>query len=157
MANDLTATEPTEDKRSLYERDYYTWALQQARALKERRLEDLDWENLSDEVESLAKTERRELRSRLEVLLEHLIKWQFQPSRRSRSWRTTIAQQRSKIREHLDENPGLRPSINEVLVRASNSARLEVTGRFLRRSDSQPPESCPWTFEQVTDDQFWPE
>jgi hypothetical protein len=70
MANDVASMEPTQDKRSLYERDYYTWALQQARALKERRLEELDWENLSDEVASLAKTERSELRSWLEVLLE---------------------------------------------------------------------------------------
>ncbi|MBV8450769.1 MAG: DUF29 domain-containing protein [Deltaproteobacteria bacterium] len=157
MPNDLTPAESAGDKRSLYERDYYTWALQQVRALKEHRLEELDWENLADEVESLAKTERRELRSRLEVLLEHLLKWQFQASHRGRSWRTTVAQQRSKIREHLDENPGLKPSVVDVLARAYQSARLDVTGRFLRRSDPQPPDSCPWTFEQVMDEQFWPE
>src|ERR1700739_4847099 len=101
MANQIT--EPAAAKDSLYERDYYTWALQQARALKEHRVEDLDWENLSDEMESLAKTERREFRSRLEVLLEHLVKWQFQAQRRSRSWKATVAQQRLKIAEHLDE------------------------------------------------------
>jgi hypothetical protein len=157
MANDLTSTEPARDKRSLYERDYYTWALQQARALKEHRLEELDWENLSDEVESLAKTERRELRSRLEVLLEHLIKWQFQPQRRSRNWTASVAVHRHEIREHLDENPGLKPEVSGVLAQAYKSARLEVTGRFLRRSDPQPPDSCPWTFEQAMDEQFWPE
>jgi hypothetical protein len=157
MANDLISPETTDDKQSLYKRDYYTWALQQARALKEHRLEELDWENLSDEVEGLAKTERRELRSRLEVLLEHLIKWQFQPQRRTRSWRTTVAVQRLKIREHLGENPGLRPSVTEVLAQAYKVARLDVTGRFLCRSDLQPPDSCPWTFEQVVDEQFWPE
>jgi hypothetical protein len=157
MANDVIATEPTEDKRSLYERDYYTWALQQARALKEHRLEELDWENLADEVEGLAKTERKELRSRLEVLLEHLLKWQFQASRRSRSWRATVAVQRLKIGEHLNENPGLKPSIMQVLAQAYRAARLDVTGRFLRRSDPQPPDSCPWTFEQMMDERFWPE
>ena len=156
MPNDLISTESTDDKRSLYERDYYTWALQQARALKERRLEELDWENLSDEVESLAKTERRELRSRLKVLLEHLIKWQFQPQRRTRSWRATVAVQRLEIREHLGENPGLRPSVTEVMAQAYRAAHLDVTGRFLRRSDP-PPDSCPWTFEQIMDEQFWPD
>jgi hypothetical protein len=156
MANDFTSTEPTDDKRSLYERDYYTWALQQARALKEHRLEDLDWENLSDEVESLAKTERRELRTRLKLLIAHLLKWQFQPQRRTRSWSSTVAVQRLEIREHLDENPGLKPSVPEVLAQAYKAARLEVTGRILRRSDPQPPDSCPWTFEQVMDEQFWP-
>jgi hypothetical protein len=157
MVSHLISTEPTGEQRSLYERDYYTWALQQARALKEHRLEELDWENLSDEVESLAKAERREFRSRLEALLEHLLKWQFQANRRSRSWRTTVAQQRLKIGEHLDENPGLKPAVAEVLAQAYKAARLEVTGRFLGRSEPQPPDSCPWTFEQVMDEQFWPE
>jgi Domain of unknown function DUF29 len=157
MANDVPSAEAADDKRSLYERDYYSWALHQARALKEHRLEDLDWENLSDEVEGLANTERRELRSRLEVLLEHLLKWQFQANRRSRSWKTTVALQRLKIREHLDENPGLKPYVAEVLAQAYKAARLDVSGRFLRRTDPQPPDSCPWTFEQVTDEQFWPE
>jgi hypothetical protein len=157
MPNDSTSPELAVDKRSLYERDYYTWALEQARALKEHRLEDLDWENLSDEVESLAMTERRELRSRLERLLEHLLKWQFQPSRRSHSWRTTVTRQRSKIREHLDENQGLRPSVGEVIAQAYRSAHIEVTGRYLRPSDPQPSPLCTWTYEQVMDEQFWPE
>lgn len=157
MADDVTRGEIADDKRSLYERDYYTWALQQARALKEHRLEDLDWENLSDEVEGLAKTERRELRSRIKVLLIHLIKWQFQPQRRTRSWKTTIDVQRLEIQEHLDENLGLKPSVPEILAQAYRTARLDVSGRFLRRSDPQPPVASPWTVEQVMDQQFLPE
>ena len=54
-----------------------------------------------------------------------------------------------EIREHLDENPGLKPSVADVLAQAYKTARLEVSGRWLRRSDPQPPDSCPWTFEQV--------
>jgi hypothetical protein len=157
MANNLVSTEPTEDKQSLYERDYYTWALRQTCALKEHRLEELDWENLADEVEGLAKTERRELRSWLEVLLEHLLKWQFQATRPSGSWRATIAVQRLKIREHLDENPGLKPSVPDVLVQAYKAARVDLTTRFLRSSEPQPPDSCPRIFDQIMDEQFWPE
>src|SRR5216683_6317476 len=157
MAHEAVPSELADEKRSLYERDYYTWALQQARALKEHRLEELDWENLADEVEGLAKTERRELRSRLEVLVEHLLKWQFLSGRRSRSWRATIALQRLKILEHLDENPGLNPSVPEVLSQAYKAARVDLTTRYLRSTDPQPPDSCLWTFEQVMDDQFWPE
>jgi Domain of unknown function DUF29 len=119
MANDLTSTEPPGEKRSLYERDCYTWALQ--------------------------------------VLLEHLLKWQFQANRRSRGWRTAVAQQRLKIGEHRDENPGLESCIPEMLAQAYMAARLDVTGRFLRRSDPRPAESCPRTFEQVMDEQFWPD
>ena len=151
------SSERADDTRSLYERDYYTWALEQARALKEHRLEELDWENLADEVESLAKTERRELRSRLKVLLEHLLKWRFQPQRRSRSWKATIAVQRVEIPEHLDENPGLKPSVPDVLAQAYEAARVNVTIRFLRKNEPQPPDRCPWTFEQVMDEEFWPE
>jgi hypothetical protein len=157
MANDGTSPEPTDGKQSLYERDYYTWALHQARALKEHRLEDLDWENLSDEVEGLAKTEWRELRSRLKVLVEHLIKWQLQPRRRTRSWRATIAVQRIEIRQHLARHPGLRPSIPEALAEAYEAARVEISIRLLGRTDPRAPESCPWSFEQVMDQQFWPE
>jgi Domain of unknown function DUF29 len=156
MPDNLISTESTDDKRSLYERDYYTWALQQARALKEHRLEELDWENLSDEVAGLASSEWRELRSRLKVLLEHLIKWQFQPKRRTRSWRATVAVQRVEIRQHVARHPGLKPSIPDALGEAYEAARVEISIRFLRRSDPQPPDSCPWTFEQVMDDQFWP-
>jgi len=157
MAHEAVPSELADEKRTLYERDYYTWALQQARALKEHRLEELDWENLADEVESLAKTERRELRSRLKVVLEHLLKWQFQPQRRTRSWRATVAVQRVEIREHLDENPGLNPSVPEVLSQAYKAARVDLTTRYLRSTDPQPPDSCPWTFEQVMDEQFWPD
>ncbi len=157
MAHDVIPGTVADDRQQLYDRDFYTWALEQARALKEHRTESLDWENLADEVEGLAKTERRELKSRLEVLLLHLLKWQFQSRRRSRSWRTTIAVQRVKIRQHLEENPGLKPSTPDVLASAYESARIEVTGRFLAKADPQPPDSCPWTFEQVMDEQFWPE
>jgi hypothetical protein len=157
MPNDLTSTESTDDKRSLYEQDYYTWALQQARALKEHRLEDLDWENLSDEVEGLANSEWRELRNRLEILLAHLLKWQFQANRRNRGWRATVAVQRLEIRQHLDENLGLNSSSPYILAEAYEPARVYVTMRFLRDSDPQPPDSCPWTFEQVMNERFWPE
>jgi hypothetical protein len=157
MASDVTNTEFTEDKRSLYERDYYTWALQQSCALKDHRLEDIDWDNLSDEVEGLAKTDRRELLSRLKVLLEHLLKWQFQAQRRSRSWRATIAVQRVEIRRHLAQNPGLRPSVEEAMAEAYEAPRVKVSIRFLRRRDPQPPTSCPWTFEQIMDEEFWPD
>jgi hypothetical protein len=145
------------DRRSLYQRDYYTWALKQARALKQQRAERLDWENLAEEVEDLAKSERRELRNRLKVLLAHLLKWQFQPNRRSRSWEATIAVQRVEIRQHLRDNPGLRPSIPALLADAYEPARIEVASRLPERAQAQPPQSCPWSFDQLMDERFRPE
>ncbi|MGH7916745.1 MAG: DUF29 domain-containing protein [Candidatus Binataceae bacterium] len=140
----------------LYERDYYTWALEQARALKAHRVEELDWENLAEEVEDLGKSEKRQLRSRLEVLLAHLLKWRFRGSRRSRSWKLTIALQRLRIRKHLEENPGLQPSIQAVMADAYEAARLELTIHLAATGEPEPPEACPWSFRQVIDDEFWP-
>jgi hypothetical protein len=157
MARTVMPTITAEDRRSLYERDYYTWALKQARALKEQRAERLDWENLAEEVEDLAKSERRELRNRFKVLLVHLLKWQFQPNRRSRSWEATIAVQRVEISQHLRDNPGLRPSIPVLLADAYEPARIEVASRLPERAPAQPPPSCPWSFAQLMDDRFRPE
>ncbi|HJU10872.1 MAG TPA: DUF29 domain-containing protein, partial [Candidatus Binataceae bacterium] len=93
---------------SLYERDYYTWILEQQRALYERRVEDLDWMNLAEEVGDLGRSEARGLRSQMARLLAHLLKWQLQPSRRTNSWRASIRGARDRIRELLDESPGLK-------------------------------------------------
>lgn len=141
---------------TLYDRDYYTWALEQARALREQRIKDLDWENLAEEVEDLGKSERRELQDRLEVLLGHLLKWQLQPKRRSRSWSATIAVQRVKIRQLLDLNPGLKPSIPTLVAQAYEPARVEVVSRLSMAPQAQPSKSCPWTFDQLMDEQFRP-
>src|SRR5687767_13367969 len=92
----------------LYERDYYSWALEQAALLRVRRLLELDLEHLAEEVEDLARSEATELRSRCETLLMHLLKWEFQPEARSSSWAGTIRRERDDIAEHLEENPGLK-------------------------------------------------
>jgi hypothetical protein len=154
MRNSITS-EHSGDSPGLYERDYYTWALKQAHALKEHRAEVLDWENLAEEVEDLARRERRELLNRLKVLLAHLLKWQFQPSRRSRSWEATIAVQRTEIRRHLRDNPGLKPSIPAILADAYETARIEISIRLAKRPEL--PQSCPWSFEQIMDEGFRPE
>ncbi|HXR34784.1 MAG TPA: DUF29 domain-containing protein [Candidatus Binataceae bacterium] len=148
---------PSEECQDLYERDYYTWALEQARALKERRLETLDWHNLAEEVEDLGRSEKRELRSRLEVLLVHLLKWRFQPKRRSKSWKATVAVQRLKLRRHLRDNPGLKPFVPDLLAEAYDTARIEVAGRLSTPEESQLPTACPWSFEELIDETFKPE
>ena len=156
MARNSASATAGEERPDLYEHDYYTWALKQARALKEHRSEDLDWKNLAEEIEDLGKSERRELQNRLEVLLAHLLKWQFQPKRRSRIWKATIAVQRVKLRQLLDQNPGLKPSLSSVLAQAYEPARIEVASRLPAATAEQPPKSCPWTFQQVMDDTFLP-
>jgi hypothetical protein len=152
-AVDAATSEPRED---LYQRDYYTWALEQARALRDRRSAVLDWENLAEEVDGLARAEARELESRLEVLLVHLLKWRYQPKKRSRSWRLTIREQRQRVRTLMSRNPGLHRALDENVTAAYAVVRL-VAARETRLAERIFPPDCPWSFEQLTDPEFWPD
>ena len=96
---------------SLYESDFYGWTELQAKALANRQVEALDWQNLREEIISLGKQEYRELVSRLTVLVGHLLKWEYQPDKRSRSWFLTIREQRRGIRRHLQGNSSLKSQI----------------------------------------------
>jgi hypothetical protein len=106
-----------------YDADFALWAESQAAALRDGRFEDLDVPNLAEEVEALARRDRRELRSRLTELALHLLKLQYQPGRASGSWCSTILEQATRIKELLDESPSLAPSMPEVSAGAYRAAR----------------------------------
>lgn len=144
-----------EGARELYERDFYTWVEAQAAALRHRRADALDWENLAEELEALGRNERRALTSHLRVLLIHLLKWRYQPARRTRSWRLTIAEQRLQLGRLLEESPGLKAHFDETLAHAYELARI-AAARESRLAAGALPISCPWTFEQVADHNFLP-
>ena len=141
---------------NLYDKDVYTWALQQADALRRRSANEIDWENVAEEIESVGKTEARELESRYTILLTHLLKWRFQPDLRSRSWEITIRVQRVSITRHLDENPGLKPRRDELLGAAYQVARLQAVGET-DLPEATFPESNPFTLSEAMDTEFWPE
>jgi len=156
MAHDAVDAPGADPREDLYERDYYSWALEQGQALRARRTEALDWENLAEEVEGLVRTEVRELKSRLEVLLVHLLKWRYQPKKRSRSWRLTIREQRHRLAQLTGENPGLESTLGESVTAAYEIARL-VTARETRLAERTFPPASPWSFGQMTDADFWPD
>jgi len=139
-----------------YETDFYGWIQRQAATLRARDFAALDLDNLIEEIESMGKSEKRELESRLELLLMHLLNWQYQPERRGASWRLTIEGQRDHIADHIDENPSLKGALPETYKKAYRyaitSAALE-TG--LRKSTF--PAECPWAFDQAMDADFWPD
>jgi hypothetical protein len=139
----------------LYEHDYYTWTGIQAQALRERKASGLDWDNLAEEVEDLGKAERHRLESHLESLLMHLLKWTYQPQRRSRSWSKSIREHRFRIFRVLRDNPGLKPKLPEVFADAYEGARFSA-GNETRLDLTSFPESCPWSIEDVAGDSFWP-
>lgn len=104
----------TLDKASLYDTDYVAWLDEQVHHLRAGRLAALDVENVAEELEGLMKTERRELRSRLEVLILHLLKWDHQPEQRSNRWRATVAEQRRRIRDLLLDSPSLSQEVGPI-------------------------------------------
>jgi hypothetical protein len=154
-----TTPRPRQARQSEYDRDFYAWIQTQVQALRERRFDALDLENLAEEVEDVGKGLQRELRNRLEVILVHLLKWQYQPSRRSASWENTLGEQRSRTREFLQKNPSLRPQLFEILGRAYGSACF-IAARQMNLTKIQWqrtfPSECPWSAEQVLDDDFLP-
>jgi len=139
----------------LYETDFYGWAQHQADVLRAGNFASLDLGNLIEEIEDMGKSQQRALESRLEILLMHLLKWQYQPKRRTPSWKYSIREQRLRIRDHLTKNPSLTSKIPEAQVSAYRYALLgasEETGI----DESTFPAQCPWTFEEVMDSGFWP-
>ena len=143
-----------------YHEDFALWARDQARLLEQRRFDALDLGNLVEEVESLGRNDRRELKSRLEVLLSHLLKWKFQPEQlvlSRKSWRRTIAEQRSQIQLVLEDSPSLRRWLRDpdwtrsvweaAAVKAADETDLELA-KF--------PEDPIWSFDQILAGSFYP-
>jgi hypothetical protein len=150
---DETATRsPT--RNDLYEADFYEWTQQQARLLRERRWDDLDLENLIDEVESVGRSEKKEIYSRLKVLLAHLLKWKYQPGARSAGWSGTIREQRERLSMVFEGSPSLGGQ-PEVFAKAYLSARL-LAAKETGIDFTLFPETCPFTVEQALDDDFLP-
>jgi len=139
-----------------YEQDFYGWTQEQAALLKAGRLTELDITNLVEEVETMGRSEKRVLESRLTVLLVHLLKWKYQPARRGRSWTLTIEGQRIKFDRVLKDNPGLKPQLSDLLCNAYRLAKVNASRETGLDREIFAPD-CPWTFEQITDDGFFPE
>lgn len=141
---------------TLYDRDFYAWANEQAALLRSGKLDQADIANIAEEIESMGRSEKRELVNRLAVLMLHLLKWRYQPGLRGSSWEATIAVQRDDLRDHLRDNPSLKSKLDEAVSDAYRKAALGATGETgLPRSTF--PQSCPWTFAQMMDDTFWPD
>jgi hypothetical protein len=132
----------------LYEQDFHAWTQQQADLLREGHLQELDIENLIEEIESLGKQQRQELRNRLGVLLGHLLKWHYQPEARSKSWFYTIREQRERIEEHLEDNPSLKPYLPEAISRGYRDG-LNLVGRETPLDPKQLPQSCPFSVSEI--------
>jgi Domain of unknown function DUF29 len=104
--------------RADYEHDFYSWLMEQARLVREGRWDAVDRVNLAEEIESLGREQFNKLESALRVLLTHLLKWDFQPDKRTRSWALSVKDQRLAFQHVLEDNPGLKSRFDEALQRA---------------------------------------
>jgi hypothetical protein len=139
-----------------YDKDFYSWTQEQAELLKHGRFAELDIENLIEEVETMGRSEKRELESRLTVLLLHLLKWKYQEVRRGRSWQLSIDEQRIQFSRTLKDNPGLKPKLDEMISDAYKLAVIQAS-RETKISKSVFPELCPWTLEQFIEEGYYPD
>jgi hypothetical protein len=138
-----------------FDQDFHAWVLEQIDLLKSSRFADLDIEHLTDELRAVAMAERNEIRNRLPVLLQYLLKWEFQSERRSDSWRATILEQCTQINDIIDTSPSLRRYPATVMEKQYVIARLRAadeTGFPLKRF----PSACPYSAAQVLDENFFP-
>jgi len=145
----------TDAGASLYDHDYHAWLTRQAALLAERRFADLDLNNLIDEIQALARSEKREIENRLNVLLVHLLKWSHQPAQRSGGWASTIIEQRARLLKRLQESPSLRGYPGEVLDEEYAIAREKAAAETGLRAATFP-KTCPYTIDQVLDPDFLP-
>ncbi len=141
---------------ALYDRDFYAWTQEQAALLKSGQWDQLDIPNLVEEIEALGRQERRELVNRLGILVGHLLKWQFQPQQRSKSWTATIIEQRQEVQELIADNPSLKSYLVEAMNKAYQKSVLLVVKETPLSLDDLPAQ-CPYTLDHVMDPNFYPE
>ncbi|MEQ8756151.1 MAG: DUF29 domain-containing protein [Coleofasciculus sp. G1-WW12-02] len=144
------------DTSELYETDFYAWTQEQVTLLKDQHWDQLDRLNLIEEIETLGRQERKELRNRLGLLFGHLLKWQFQREKRSNSWLGTIREQRIQIKLLLQDSPSLNPYLEEVFLTAYELG-LALAIRETQLGEQVFPEACPYTPEQIMNPEFLPE
>ena len=140
----------------LYDKDFYEWTRKNAELLREGKLSEIDLENLIEELESMGRSEKRAFVNRLAVLIAHILKWHYQPDLRPKSWKSTIKEQRMQVADLLEDNPSFKPLLNEMLSKAYRKS-IVIAEKETGLDEVTFPSTCPYAFEQVMDNEFWPE
>jgi len=141
---------------SLYDLDFYDWIQQQVEKLRARKFSELDLDNLIEEMEAMGRSEKRSLISSLSLVLMHLLKWQYQPDFRSKSWMFTIQNQRDEVFAILEDSPSLKTFMETAIERAWARALIKAEKETGIESE-RFPQTCPWTFDECMDNDFWPD
>ncbi|HLO87523.1 MAG TPA: DUF29 domain-containing protein [Nostocaceae cyanobacterium] len=148
----------TDTNKTLYEQDFYLWIQTTVKLLRERKLEQLDIENLIEEIDSMGRSEKKELKTRLIVLIEHLLKlqyWTEEKDDNARGWRNTVVEQRRQIAYTLEDSPSLKSVLNDVFLDCYTDARNDTLRKYQLPSELFPEQS-PFSLAQVLDADFIP-
>lgn len=136
-----------------YEMDYFSWLVRQVHLLCFKQRDVVDLVNLAEEIEDMGRNTQHAIESIMRVIMWHLLKWHFQPQRRSKSWQLTLNEHRQRLQVAFAKNPSLRPYAQQILVDVYHSARRRAT-----LETSLPlntfPDTCPFGLEQVLDEHF---
>jgi hypothetical protein len=132
-----------------YEDDLYSWAREQAALLRAGRIAEADTQNIAEEIEDVGSEQYEKLESALRIILLHMLKWDHQPARRSRSWRASVLVQRNHIQRVLTKNPGLKPHIREAVRHVYADACI-IAAAQTRLDDRQYPLHCPYSWQEIT-------
>ncbi len=154
MTTQLSKTSESIDS-NLYEKDYYLWLTNTANLLRAENLAELDLLHLIEEIEDMGKRERRSLYSNLKILLMHLLKYRYQPEKRSHSWRYTIEEHRQRIAEAFSDSPSLQGYLLEVFDKCYQDAKKLAAKETGLAKEAFPTES-PFTTEETLDPDYLP-
>jgi hypothetical protein len=143
-------------EKPTYEKDFVLWLEHQAELLRQGRVAELDLENLAEEVEDIGRSERRAVRSALSIVLIHLLKYQFQPSKRSRSWLDTLLEHRGRLDEEFRTSKSLKLYVEAELAAIYRLACKRAAVQTHLPKDAFP-DTSPYSLEQILDEDFLPE
>ncbi len=148
-----TMNNPVKIPNTLYDQDFFLWLEETAQLLRNRQLEQIDYDNLIEEIEGMSRSEKNALESNLRILLMRLLKWSYQPDKRSNSWRYTIREHRKRLQKAFKKSPSLKPYFEEVFAECYQDGR-ELASDETGLSIHSFPENCPFSYEQVLDTDF---
>lgn len=156
MSNPVARSQKQKNTYNLYERDYHLWLVHTAKLVAENRFAEIDIASLAEEIEDMGRSEKRAIKSNLRVLLAHLLKYKYQPDKRSNSWRVTIRKHRLRIKEAFQDSPSLKRYFDEVFDECYQNARaiiVDETGLEIATFNTQ----YPFSKVEVLDSDFLPE
>ena len=140
---------------SLYDTDYVEWSQRTAELIRTGRLDEVELDNVAEEIESLGRSDKRQLRNRVRIVLVHLLKSAGAPDEPSPSWRATILEQRTRIQDLLEDSPSLRATVGDV-VAANYVPAVQMAALQMQQPADSFPVDCPYTADQILDPEFLP-